>query len=439
MGSGPIFSNDTEACVPAPERNGLSPRVGTGVAGRISPEPIPAVFRKGSKNLFRPSTLKIRRLVERRPNILYQLECKTNRAMTQTNKTKGGRGPSIITLLMALFAFLTGVLSIAYALQSYQLAKDERILSTIPLRDDQRKQTVFQMDGPMYQVRFLDQGTILYVSGNSLFRMSLDEEDEDISFFGHSGSIQDYDISPDGRRVVTSSEDGTLCLWDVASGDCLAVSEQIDTLGQPDWTMLHDVVFLPGGRKLMSADMEGIKTWRTRDLRLLSAEDSDWFYLCNGLLSPNGKTVCAPVPILPEGFDVYDRAKGSVLYHLDNMSPVTYDAEGRRLLAASWEDGDMEIRDIDVRKAHRRTSRLWLNAPRGRISAIHLSRSGKVLVSAHEDGTVRIWNAENGAEREVLHWEGRVINSICIDPTDTRILACSNGSGEYCIWGPFSY
>lgn len=352
-----------------------------------------------------------------------------------------GNNTFVLTFLTAFFAFLTGVLGILYATQKVKLAENTRTLSSIPLRNDHRRQTVRKMPRKMQQARFYDDTSLLYVSGERLYRMSLREDGPEVEFRGHTDDVADYDVSPDGSRIVTSSSDGTLRLWDPSTGECLAVSERLDTNDQPSWTMLHDVVFRRDGKRVMSADMEGVRIWRAADLKLLSFEKSDIFYLRNGLLSPDWKTMCVPELDSLAGFDIYRRGKGSYtrLQHISGQTPLRYSPDGRRVLSVGLDTHSMNVWDVRLNDADRYMTWNWLNTPDSTLCASAFSPDGEIVVSAHADGTVRVLNARNGAEREVLHWEGREVDGVCFDPEGGRIIACCNDTGEYCLWGPFSW
>jgi len=77
-------------------------------------------------------------------------------------------------------------------------------------------------------------------------------------FFGspnmrHQGGVRGCAFSPDGKTFVSASEDGTLKLWDAASGQC------IKTLQLP-WTPLY-VTFSPQNPNLaVTANRNGTLT-----------------------------------------------------------------------------------------------------------------------------------------------------------------------------------
>ena len=340
-------------------------------------------------------------------------------------------------LLALLLSFTAGALTISLLHSHHALQKEISALNSIPLRDDQRKQYFQKAEAPVQHLQFLDDTTLLYLSGNTLRRMALRESRPETVFLGHTGPIQAFRLSADRKRAVTSSTDGTLRLWDTRNGACLAVSKPVDTTVQPQWTLLHELAFHPGGKTIRSADMEGFKTWRVSDLKLLSAEESDLLYMCNGLLSPDWKTLC--IPVLEEGFQVVGCRDGRTLDYIGRKSPLAYSPDGKRILAANLDTGAMEVWDIDPAKAGERRSVLWLYSPEIPLRDATFSPDGSQLVSAHGDGTVRIWNAQNGAEREILHWEGHKADGVCFSPDGVRVAAYDTDAREICIWGAFNW
>ena len=63
---------------------------------------------------------------------------------------------------------------------------------------------------------------------------------------GHTGGVEACAFSPDGRRIVSASHDGTLKLWDAQTGAELAT-----LAGHAD--VVQACAFSPDGRRIVSA------------------------------------------------------------------------------------------------------------------------------------------------------------------------------------------
>jgi hypothetical protein len=65
---------------------------------------------------------------------------------------------------------------------------------------------------------------------------------------GHSDSVLSVAFSEDGATLVSGSEDGSVCIWDVATGACLATIQKLPE----GW-----VACRPDGRYKLEGDIGG--------------------------------------------------------------------------------------------------------------------------------------------------------------------------------------
>ncbi|KAI6006159.1 WD40 repeat-like protein [Pisolithus marmoratus] len=79
------------------------------------------------------------------------------------------------------------------------------------------------------------------------------------SFNGHTGMIWSVAFSPDGRKVVSSSQDSSLCVWDVRNGS------QVDHHLEGHTDEVTSVAFSPCGTRLVSGSMDAdVILWDAR-------------------------------------------------------------------------------------------------------------------------------------------------------------------------------
>jgi len=78
-------------------------------------------------------------------------------------------------------------------------------------------------------------------------------------FLGHERGVWGLDIHPSGRYAVSSSEDGTAIIWDLETGEALQ-----RFAGHAAW--VPDVVFADDGRTAFSISLDGtLIQWQAGD------------------------------------------------------------------------------------------------------------------------------------------------------------------------------
>ena len=78
---------------------------------------------------------------------------------------------------------------------------------------------------------------------------------ERVTLAGHCMIVSSHAFTPDGKRLVTGSADGTIKFWDTRSG------EQLGSLNVGE--QIRNLEFFPDGNTLVTASTEGwIRLWR---------------------------------------------------------------------------------------------------------------------------------------------------------------------------------
>ena len=242
-------------------------------------------------------------------------------------------------------------------------------------------------------------------------------------------------FSPDGKLLATADSDGTVRLWNPATGQAISAALRVDP---GSLNGVNGVAFSPDGKLLATADSDGtVSLWNPATGRPaaspLHADASGIGGVLGVAFSSNG-TLLASADA--DGVvRLWDPATGRPA---GSITPANFDG-GLEEVAFS-PDGKLATADGDD------TAQLW-NATTGRpigttlttsnsgdTAGVAFSPDGKLLASADTVGTVQLWNPAAGRRVGILPvgLDGGV-QAVAFSP-DGKLLASADTSGMVQVW-----
>jgi WD40 repeat protein len=232
----------------------------------------------------------------------------------------------------------------------------------------------------------------------------------------HTGRVNAVALTPDERRAVSASDDGTLKVWDVASGDPVRTLEG-HTLG------VNAVALTPDGRRAVSASDDGtLKVWDVASGALLRTLKGHTLGVNAVALTPDGRRAVSASD--DDTLKVWDMASGALLCtlegHTGEVNAVALTPDGRRAVSAS-DDETLKVWDV-ASGAPLRT----LEDHTFRVSAVALTSDGHRAVSASDDGTLKVWDVASGALLRTLEGHTGWVSAVAMMPDGRRAVSASD-------------
>ncbi len=247
------------------------------------------------------------------------------------------------------------------------------------------------------------------------------------TFSDHGDLVWYVAFSPDGKTLASSSQDGTIKLWNIPTGECRQTLQ--GNFGLAWW-----LAFSPNGRTLAGGCQDWtVRLWETdtgQCLKILQGHTSN---VCSVAFSPDGKTLASGSD--DRTIKLWDTATGNCLQTWHGYSSAVWDVEVSRngqQLASAHQDGTIKLWDTatgDCLKTLRgHTSLVW---------SIAWSPDGQLLASTSEDKTVRLWDPHTGECLNIFEEHRAVIHAVTWHP-DGQLLASASLEGTVKIWNSYT-
>eukprot|EP00873_Tetraselmis_striata_P035522 jgi/Tetstr1/455786/TSEL_042583.t2 len=283
------------------------------------------------------------------------------------------------------------------------------------------------------------------------------------SLAGHTGVVLAVAYSPDGASIASAADDGTLRVWDAATG-----KQRARLTGHT--ATVTGVAFAADGATLASASWDGTaRVWDAasgRCLRVLPAPSLG--RLTSVCFSPDGTMLATGS--WNDTAVIYSLRSGEAIKvlkgHTDTVSGVAFSPDGASLVSSSW-DGSLRVWSVAsgatsatlaghtdwvtsvavaadgtvLSGARDGTVRLWAlgsgkqvgQASSGGswVAGVALSRDGKTLAAACEDGAARLWaRGDLGAEKMAVPAGAAALRGIALSPDGASVTA---GGWDYSV------
>jgi eukaryotic-like serine/threonine-protein kinase len=237
------------------------------------------------------------------------------------------------------------------------------------------------------RARFSPDGTKLVTSSGDGFIRVWDVESGEQQLEWQNGRVSTLrvavEFSPNGKMIVTSSSDATVQIWDAATGRPLG--KPLQHAADVFW-----LVFDRAGQRLATASMDKtVRIWSVQTGQMLTPPlvHADPLHHRNSVtFSPDGSRLATAAGSSAQVWDAASgRAVTTPLRHGGLVRAVQFSADGGKLLSAS-EDGTARLWDPET--GHPVSEPMRHGA---RVTSAEFSPDGSQLVTFSSDKAVRIW------------------------------------------------
>jgi len=237
---------------------------------------------------------------------------------------------------------------------------------------------------------------------------------------GHRGIVSYAAFSPDSRLVVTASGDNTARIWEARSGAMRA--ELAHESSRPSERWVWKAAFSPNGQLVITAGWDGTaRIWDTTTGNIVAVLPGHSGGVTGAVFSPDGEHVVTGS--LWTTAHIWEARSGRRLVdlqgHTAEVTSAEFNAAGTRVVTAS-RDKTARVWDVSTGKLVAE-----LLGHTEAVSSAAFDPSGRWVVTASQDGRARVWDADSGSIVADLWGHSAGVESAAFSPDGMFVVTAS--------------
>ncbi|MBN1182951.1 MAG: WD40 repeat domain-containing protein [Bacteroidales bacterium] len=229
----------------------------------------------------------------------------------------------------------------------------------------------------------------------------------------HTEAVNDVAFSPDGKYLVSGSDDKLMLLWDIEK-------ESVISEYPGEHQKFHCVDFMSNGQKIIVGLGNKIRIYDREGGKPVVLSGHSTFVWSFQMTADEKRGVSGS---LDPGFWYWDLEKKQGITqlkgHEESTMAVAISKDGKYIASGSR---DMNIKIWDAATQEVLHS---FKAHTDNIYALEFTHDGKYLLSASRDGSVKLWNVETAEKIRTYNRHTKPIMDIAISPDGRHFLSAS--------------
>jgi tricorn protease-like protein len=188
---------------------------------------------------------------------------------------------------------------------------------------------------------------------------------------GHTGVVLSVNYSPDGKSIVSSAWDGSVKIWDVATG------KLVKSIDNAHIFKAEYATYNKEGNTIVSAGIDSVKLWDASNFSLIKKFKA----------------------------------------HKEDINFIRFSKDGKRFATCGWD----------------KTIKLWsfpkcqliktFTGNMASINSVYFSSDDQFLVSSSDDGEINVWEIETGNVMTISPDKIPMVTAICVCANNKYIAA----------------